>query len=221
MERLRIRTIGVGLALIAAGLVITFSPATVLANRDEPFLEKKAPVKVGEYVFEPNPTSPKAAQSYEVHPDTYTILKPFGIVGRVYQDGPKAFDVLLIASNKKESFHDQRVCFAAQGWNLLEQKEEVIQTKRGPIDLTVAKMTHETRGDQIAVLFYKGPGDKFYATPQGLANAMFLEQVRFGKDLEAVFYRFIPVGEQTSKEELLDFVRSYVEEAQRSSGGYF
>jgi hypothetical protein len=210
----------IGVALIAAGLFITYSPATTLVTRTESFLEQKAPLKVASYAFEASPTSPKPAQSYVVGEDTYKILNPFGIVGRVYRDGAKAFDVLLIASNKKESFHDQRVCFAAQGYNLTDQRIETLETKRGTIPITVTQMTHKDLGEQVAILFYKGPGG-FYPTPQSLAWAMFKEQLMGGTKLEAVFYRVIPVGEATTKEELLQFVRSYLEEAGRYSGGYF
>src|SRR5688572_8113938 len=186
MERLRTRAMIAGLALIVAGAVIQMSPAATHVTRTEAFLEDKAPLKVGDYVFTPSPTSSKPKQSYDVDESTYEILKPFGVVGRVYDDGDRAFDVMLIASNKKDSFHDQRVCFSASGWTLAEETRETINTSRGSIPYTLVQMTNDTGQRQVAIYFYKGPGG-FFAAPQELTKAMFWEQFWGGRDLESVF----------------------------------
>jgi hypothetical protein len=216
MEGLRTRAMVMGLALIGVGVVIQLTPAVQLVKRTEEFLEKKAPTQVGDFKFYSEPMSAKPHQSYAVGQETYDTLKPFGIVGRVYTNGELAFDVLLIASNDKNSFHDQRVCFSAQGWTLTQQTKESIETSRGRVDLTFARMRHASGAEQITAYFYRGPGG-FHAAPSQLTWAMFWD----GTDLEAVFYRFIPIKPDTPKESLLSFIKLYLEEAKDYSGGYF
>jgi hypothetical protein len=221
MERLTLRAFVVGGALLAAGMFIQLTPAVTLTSRTEEFMEQKAPLQVGDYKFVPDPMREKPNQSYVISPETYETLKPFGIVARVYTRGSEAYEVLLIASNDKNSFHDQRVCFSAQGYTLTSETTETMQTKRGPVSFTLVKMTGKERGDQLAAYFYKGPHNRFYAAPGQLTWAMFVEQFLSGTDLECVFYRFIPMRAETTKEELMRFMGSYLEEAEKSSEGYF
>ena len=221
MEGLRKRAMIAGAALLVVGAFIQMSGAVSLVRRTEAFLEDKAPMRVGEFVCYPDTIGKKPKQSYVLDESTYTVLKPFGIVGRVFLKGDEGYDVLLIASNNKESFHDQRVCFSATGWTLTAETEERIQTSRGIVPLTFARMRHAGKGEQITAYCYKGPDDEFVARPQDLTWAMFKEQFRGGQDLESVFYRFIPTRAGTTKEELLAFIKSYLEEARTFSGGYF
>lgn len=217
MEGLRLRAFAVGGILLLAGALVQMTPAKVLPKKTEDELAAKAPRQVGDFIFAPGYS---ADQSYRVHESTYEVLKPFGIVGRIYQKGPEAYDVLLIASNDKNSFHDQRVCFRAQNWTILEETQDEIVTDRGTIPVTMVRMEHPELGPQFAAYFYKGPGG-FYSQPQRLTWAMFLEQVRGGTNLDSVFYRFVPATRDATREQLFGFIREYVKAAEASSGGYY
>ncbi|HVL40335.1 MAG TPA: exosortase-associated EpsI family protein [Fimbriimonadaceae bacterium] len=216
MERLKVRAFATAGVLLLAGMMIQLTPAVDLPSKSEEWLIEQAPAQVDRFTFVPGPS---AGVSYDVHPYTYEELKPFGVVGRIYNAGDEAYDVLLISSNRKESFHDQRVCFSAQGWTLTEETQDTLETHRGRIPITLVKMTHRDIGDQIAVYFYKGPGG-FHARPNQLTWAMFKEQFFWGTDLDSVFYRFIPVR-GGDKDKLYDFIRHYLKAADESSGGYY
>lgn len=224
MERLNSlqrRTIGLALALLAAGIVIQAVPRPKLSDKTEAWMETKAPLKVGDYIFTPVPGSPKPNQSYEVDERTYEELTPFGIVDRVYvKDNNDGFDVLLIASNKKTSFHDNRICFTSQGFQITEQKGVNIQTDRGLVPVTFLTMQHNEYGTRRAVMFYKGPHGKFFPLPQPLALSMFWEEFRLGTDLDSVFYRIMPKDDCTD-EQLIEFTKEYLKASNASSGGFF
>lgn len=222
MERLRTRAVVLGMLLVAAGLAIQLTPSVNLPRRTEAFLEAKAPTKVGDFKFFREPLSSKPEQSYAVAPETYTTLNPFGVVARIFRKGDEAYDVLLIAGNDKGTFHDQRVCFTSQGWTIVEETREALDTSRGRIVMTFARLQRKDRPyEDFAAYFYKGPGDRWFAMPQQLTWAMFVEQFWGGTDLESAFYRFIPVNPGTTKKQLLSFIKLYIEEAGKFSGGYF
>ncbi|MFY9233268.1 MAG: hypothetical protein WAO58_02290 [Fimbriimonadaceae bacterium] len=293
MEKLRFRTILIGAFLIAVGIAIQVAPATNLSPKDEVFMEKSAPTKVGEFSFYGDTLGKKPNQSYAIGQEAYDILRPFGIVGRVYATGSDGYDVLLVSSNKKESFHDQRVCFTASGWTLTGQTQDVLETARGQVPISFVTMKHRLKGDRVAALFYKGPADRgllptlsrivmvgaaaalvvglgwlvvpaffsktrsrsvgivftvmgaaalvlamtamsgpvrsetpsagdsqFYDSPSSLTFAMLKEQLAGGTNMDSTFYRFIPTR-NVSKEELGDFIKSYLVEAEKTSAGYF
>lgn len=293
MEKLRFRAFLIGAFLVAVGVAIQVAPATNLSPKDETFMEKNAPTKVGEFSFYGDTLGKKPNQSYAISQEAYDILKPFGIVGRVYATGSDGYDVLLVSSNKKESFHDQRVCFTASGWTLTGQTQDVLDTPRGQIPISFVTMKHRLKGDRVAALFYKGPADRgllptlsrivmvgaaaslvvglgwliipaffsktgsrtagtvfaavgalglvlattamsgparsetpsasdneFYATPSSLTFAMLKEQLAGGSNMDSTFYRFIPT-KNVSKEELGEFIESYLVEAEKTSAGYF
>lgn len=212
MERLRLRGIVLGVLLLAAGIWIQTTPRVGASTmRTEAWLEQVAPTKAGSF---------RVDSAYKMDETTYSELKPHGIVARRFGDGLRTYDVVLIASNRKESFHDPRVCFVGQGWNLLSQTQKTISTSRGPIPITVAKMSHEGQGQRIAAFFYKGPGG-FYATPQSLTFQWLLRQLKGETENEAVFYRFIPDWDGATEDELSQFISVYLESADASSNGYF
>lgn len=219
MEGLKIRSLAVGGLLILGGLALQAMPKANLTAKDEKFMEDRAPMVVGKFRFEPTSDNPK--QSYKVHESTYEILKPFGVVGRIYTDGQTAFDVMLISGNDKNSFHDNRVCFQAQDYTIVGQEIEPVETERGTIPVTFLTLQHALRGKLSAAMFYKGPGDAWFSLPQPLTWAMFKEQLKLGKDLDSTFYRVIPVQGEPDRAALKAFIKEYVVAAKKSSDGFF
>jgi len=219
MERLKLRSLILGAVLIVVGLLIQSTPRISLAaGKTEDELEKLAPKKVGEYAMLVGAEDPE--QSYKMDKMTYDELKPFGIVSRVFSGQDRMFDVVLIASNRKESFHDPRLCFTSQGWTLQDEEQIEIETSRGRVPVTLADMKSLEGKTQITAFFYKGR-DGYYATSQWFAFYNLLRQLSGSIDLEGVFYRFIPMWEGATRQELIEFIKEYLTEAERTSGGYF
>ncbi|MCH7945574.1 MAG: exosortase-associated EpsI family protein [Armatimonadetes bacterium] len=165
--------------------------------------------------------------SYMMDEVTYRTLEPYGIVARVFENEQtgERYDVVLIASRSKDSFHDPRICFYAQGWALTKQWLDKIPTEtRGELPVTIALMDGPGGTGKLAAFLYKGPG-RFYGSTKELKLGMFLEQMKGGSNLDGAFYRFIPLHNNPDDQEMLDdlkrFIGAYMDESNRSSGGKF
>jgi len=219
MEGLKKRTYFFAALLIVAGAFnfVTYSRAE-RPDKDEAWMEARAPEKIGEMTYARDPKNPN--QSYKMNQMTYDVLVPFGIVSRVYSDNNSGYDVVLIASESRASFHDPRICFSAQNWTLVEQKSVDVQTRtRGVVPITITKMDGPKRG-QLAAFFYRGPSG-FHATTIAVKLDMFTQRLLNREDIEGVFYRFIPTKEDCTEEELKAFIVEYLESSKESSEGYF
>jgi hypothetical protein len=186
-------------------------------------MEQVAPKSVPGYDMVPARDRKFPDVTYKSDKIVYDTLVPYGIVAREFQEqhGPKHFDVNVIASSTKDSFHDPRVCFTAQGWNLDEQTEAMVHTEtRGDVPVTLANMSHKDFGKHPAVFFYKGPGG-FTATTAGIKLQMFTRQFLTLKDQEGVFYRVIALNNGVSTDDLLKFVGQYLDESNKTSDGFF
>lgn len=211
MEGLIKRTIGLAVVLMAAGAWIQFTPRVSGPGKSEAWLKEKAPATIGSYRLD---------EEYQMDPATYKELKPYGIVARKYSNGDKNYDVVIVAGNKKESFHDPRVCFTSQGWDIASQREVIVATNQGPLPMTIARMNHPNAGQRFAAFLYKGPGG-FYASPQKLSMQWLLAQLQGETGTEAVFYRFIPDFENATEADLQAFVVKFLVAAKQSSDGFF
>ena len=186
---------------------------------------ENSPTELEGYSMRGGPDSP--LYSYKMDPLTYNVLEPYGIVARIYEDkvSGQQYDVVIVASRSKESFHDPRVCFSSQGWALSNQWVDKVTTKsRGDVAVTIAVMDGTDTKDQIAAYLYKGP-EGFYANTQRLKMAMLFEQLRGGKNLDGVFYRVIPLKRQPDQihqiNDMKRFIGQYLDEANESSNGFF
>lgn len=213
--------------MVVAGAFLAFAgwayftpkPAPV-PGRTETWMEKVAPATVAEYSFIPNPNPSEGLCSYKSPKMVYDALAPtVGILARVYESQGQKYDVQLIASRDKGSFHDPRVCFTAQHYNIAEEQQISIPTQtRGNIPATLAKMDGPD-GPTVAVYFYHGPHG-FYGDTTKLKIAMLMEQIRGKNDVDAAFYRFIPLGDLNT-DRLLRFIGLYMDKAGKDSNGYF
>jgi hypothetical protein len=165
--------------------------------------------------------------SYKMNDVTYSTLQPYGIVARIFENSKNAqvFDVVVIASDSKDSFHDPRVCFSAQGWVMNNQWLDTVKTaSRGDVPVTITLMDGPEDKNQLAAFVYKGPGG-FYGNTQRLKVAMFRETLFGGGKLDGAFYRFIPGYRDEDQiqqiRELKEFIGKYLDAANEASKGYF
>ena len=185
---------------------------------DEHWMAQKAPVVVGNYTFDPSSENPD--ESYHMSKGTYDTLQPSGIVAREYTSGNKKFDVVLIASDSGESFHDPRVCFTASGWNITHETQEKVHTNaHGDIPMTFVKMQNGKQTNS-ALYFYRGPSG-YESVARKMRFQMLVGQLIHIRNDQGVFYRFIPMTEGISDEDLLQFASKYLDEANQVSGGFF
>jgi len=218
MERLITRAYVFGAILIASGVAIHAWPKPKVERKTEEWMQQHLPTTVGKYVF--YPPHPGAQETSRMDQSVYDILKPFGIVCRVYQANDEQYEVAVIASQSDDSFHDPRVCFSAQKWTLGPMIETPIPTKKhGTVYATITEMTGPP-GERIAAFLYKGP-NRFYPTTAELKWVMLFEQLRGNNNLQGVFYRFIPLHSRATKEDLVKFIGEYLDVAHETSDGFF
>ena len=221
MEGLKKRAfIFAGIMLVAGAFNLATSARAERPDRTESWMEQRVPEKIGDMTFLKSDSNP--AQSYKMDEVTYRVLAPFGIVARVYTgNSGEGYDVVVIASESRASFHDPRICFSASGWTISEQHQTEVQTKtRGTVPITVVRMEGRNNKGQLAAYFYRGPSG-FNASTVSVKLDMFWKRLFGSKDIEGVFYRIIPVNEHITEEQMKKFIGEYLEASKASSDGYF
>lgn len=218
MEKLVRSCVILGVLFCACAAYLFAMPRMKKSIVDEKWMEKRAPDVAAGMKYFASAENPE--QSYKVGEVNYKVLKPYGIVGRRYEQLGIGYDVMLIASGNYESFHDPRVCFTSQGWNIVADQEATVVSKtRGTFKVTLVNM--ENQGQKsVAVYFYKGP-KAFHAKTSPLKLEMFKAALAGQQDVDGVFYRIMPVDPLIPAEELLKFVAEYLDASKESSQGYF
>lgn len=200
------------------GAITMFVPPPRSKAIDENWMAERAPAVVAGYQYLSNPETP--GQTYRMGKSTYETLQPSGIIAREYQSGNKVFDVVLIASDSGESFHDPRVCFTASGWNITKEKHVTVPTQAdGNVPMTFVNMKGGNQ-TKSALYFYRGPNG-YESVARKMRFEMLLGQLIHIRNDQGVFYRFIPMSDGISDEELLQFASNYLDEAHKVSGGFF
>lgn len=219
MDGLILRTWAVGALILVGAAITTYVPPKRSLAVDETWMAQKAPFSVGGFRFQPSTDVP--GQSYKMGKSTYDTLEPSGILARIYQDGDKTYDVVLIASDSSKSFHDPRVCFTAQGWKINKQHQASIETKsHGIVPMTFVDMANADGVRKSALYFYKGPNG-FESVARKMRMEMLVGQLLHARNEQGLFYRFIPMSDNISDQELERFAARYLDEANRTSGGFF
>ena len=225
MERVKKRAVAALGMLLVAGVFMAFSASDDGDTIDEKWMIDNSPRQVGGFKMLSGAESDD--YSYKMDETTYNELQPYGIVAKVYENPEtgETYDVVLIASKSKDSFHDPRVCFSAQGWSLNNQWSDSVETEtRGVAYMTVTDMDGPQGRGRLAAFLYRGQG-KFYKSTNELKLGMFLAQLKGGGNLDGVFYRIIPQYNNPDQAEMLrdmkEFISNYLDTANEVSGGYF
>lgn len=220
----RVLVLGVALCAIGVGFAFAAKAQAPKEKVDEVWMAKRAPAEVDGFRFIASAENP--LESYRMDQGTYDMLDPFGIVSRIYRKVDKSYDVVLIASDKRESFHSPNVCLPAQGWNMSNEHDEKITTKtRGTIPVTVAELDPPNHTGKEYIAFFYRVQDRFIARGGAsifiLTLAMFEGPMKGNFDMNTVFYRFTSQHPGATKEELLKFVGDYLDTAYNTSNHYF
>lgn len=217
MEKLTLRIIAVGAVLIASGALVNALGKQDRTTRTEVWVEGKLPQSVGKFTMV---TGEQPGSTYRMDESTYETLKPYGIVCRRYTKGSEMYDVVVIASRSKESFHDPAQCFTSQGFVLEGSSELPFETKtHGPMMSTLREMVREGR-PMITAYFYKSPTG-YTAKNSEVKWTLLFEQMKLNTDLDSAFYRFIPLHDGATKEQLAKFMGEYMDATAKSSDQIF
>ncbi|MEI7577125.1 MAG: exosortase-associated EpsI family protein [Armatimonadota bacterium] len=202
--------------LTTIGLGYNFAPRPPEKILTEDQVIAMLPTKVGR--FQPMLKDGEKV-SYKMDKSSYDILKPWGICARVFVNGNESYDVVAIASNSKESFHDPQICFSAQGWRLSNQREDVIKTKtHGDIPITLVDM--EQGGNARVAMYFFRLNKGYYGNMSKVKRDMLMYLFTNRAKDEGAFIRVIPTGTvDVAKMKL--FVADWVDAANQTSKGYY
>lgn len=149
------------------------------------------------------------------NPETRDALMASSMSGRKYSHNGNLFEVLVINSDRGESFHNPAACFATQDWNVTEQKTLTRDFPGiGTVPFTYLDM-NMVRGRR-KVLFTYELGDRFIPDQGRLIRTMFLEELKTARRQEVNMYRFIGETETVTEEELLDFAGAFLQTVRNS-----
>ncbi len=217
MERLSKR-VGILCAIVlTTGATLNFAPRQAQVERTEAEIAGMLPLKVKHFTAE---LAPGQYCTYKMDKTNYDVLQPWGIVARVFADGPAKYEVVAIASRKKESFHDPQTCLTAQGWKLSDQRIVTISTKsRGDVPITLFDM--ELGTEKKTAMYFLKTTQGYYSEFGKVKWDMFKFKVfHFGKDDEGAFIRIIPLGPSTEAK-MKQFAADWIDEAVKTSKDYY
>jgi hypothetical protein len=219
LEGVAFRSYLLGFILIVAAIVFYSFPVSMGKAKSLSWLEQNTPIQVKDFRFVPSNANPKA--SYQLNEMVYATLIPDAILGRIYQSQKESYDVLALLSRKRDSFHDQRICFSSQGWTIERFDKEFVKTRLvGTVPVTMIRMHSAEEKNKLAVLFYKGP-NRYYENAEQFKLGMIWEKLIGTPNVEGTFFRIIANSPTTTEKGLRSFVADYLDEAHRVSNGYY
>ena len=223
MESIRKRVVTLGIIFLALGATFMATSQTKHLRTEKWMLDHTPKEFAGYRMVVTDPEKNLNGEvSYVMDEYTYKELHPYGIVARVFvrQQGMRkeSFDAVIIMSNQKDSFHDPRVCFSAQGWTIASEQVESVNTKAyGEVKYSLVTMINGGR-KAFAAYFYRGP-EGYCATTNQVKMQMLKHQMFKLQDAEGAFYRIIPLQDNAKPEDLKVFIDEFLTATKESSKG--
>ncbi len=202
---------------IGVGVVNNVNAISNSARPPESWLVDMVPSQVGDWRLIPLVQGSKI--SYKMDDMTYEELNPIGISCQRFTNGVRDFDVVVIAGDTMQSFHDQRWCFVAQGWTIDKEDFVDIPTKsRGNLPGFLVQISRPGKPPAWALFTFQGPG-KFHSTTPEASKDYFWNEILRGKRHIGFSYRFIPQYTDSLPEEVISFASKFLDEAYKTSDG--
>lgn len=158
--------------------------------------------------------------TYRMDEVSYETLDPIGIAcQRMSDGGSRDFDVVVIAGDSMKAFHDQQICFNAQGWNIVSTKTIYLPTEnRGQVPTFLMEINREEgEPTRTALYMFRAPGG--YKTYNWAKVDFFMNQLTTGKPGLGYSYRFIGLSEDLTEDDVIAFAKNYLDKLYEESGG--
>ena len=221
------------LRIVLGLFVIIRIAAAVLKPRaysdgSEEWMETVVPEQVPGFTLLSSSRTDKSVRMSDV---VYDVLQPFGITTRYLrgEDG-RTYELVVLAGNTRKSFHDPRVCFTAQSWDIGNPGVYKINVPElgGEIEVSAMVMKNVATGSEASAMF-------FYKTPFGIRPDtlrvpfdLTFAKLLLKKNVDAQFYRFMVIppseGEGALEKDLKAlerFARSVFSKFQQSEEGKY
>lgn len=181
-----------------------------------------------EWLYEMMPAEMESAQmrqstlgetvTYRMDESTYEVLEPIGIACQIWSTPEGEFDVVIIAGESMKSFHDQKICFNAQGWNIRDLRQRILPTEsHGDIPFTVMELDRRDGNVKWGIYTFRPPtgfGD-FRTADLGFM----INEIKTGQPGTGYSYRFIGMSDGLTEDQVFDFAKRYMERVKESSNG--
>jgi len=216
MEVTAKRVLVLSSVLILFGVAALVQPRSRGSWKSEQWVEGALPTRVGDFIMKPSSQDP--AVSYKATPFEYEALRPFGIVGRIFDNGKREYDSSAVVGNDRDCFHDPNFCMAGQYYNISGEHMVQLETKtRGVVPVSVMS-AEDNDGKRLVAFCYLGPHG-FHPTQDSLYADWFWTELLLGKPKIGAYYRFMTTTESDTEANLLDFAKAYLDAAKATSKG--
>lgn len=203
---------------VGAGAWVNVNALQNGSRPPESWLLEMVPTQVGEWELD-RALGPDQPITYKMDEITYGELDPIGIAAQRFRFGSMEMDAVVIAGNQNESFHDQRWCFQAQGYELRESAMDSIETKvAGVIPVQLVQISKAGMPATYALFTFQGP-TAFHATTFEMGRDYFIAGMSSASLRNGFFFRFIPLYPGATKEEVKAFAAAYIDTAEQTSKG--
>ncbi len=156
--------------------------------------------------------------SYMMDEKTYETLDPIGIAAQVWTTPVGQFDAVIIASDSIKAFHDQRICFNAQGWVIKDLKvREVDVPSHGMVPFTVMTLDRNDGDTKYGIYTFRPPIG--FTSYEKAKIGFLLNELKTGQPGLGYSYRFIGMSSGLTEDQVIDFAKEYMAAAKKSSGG--
>ncbi|MBL8065749.1 MAG: hypothetical protein JNM34_07810 [Chthonomonadaceae bacterium] len=208
------------LAAILVGFgVLNNSAALRTSGRpSESWVHEMSPSAFEGYTLKPD--KPGSKTSYVMGEVVYKELDPVGITGQYFVDNRgQSWDAVIVVGDRMESFHDQRWCFKAQGWDIKSEENAKVKTKaHGDVPIKLVQIARGNSAPTYATFTFKGP-TAFHEDIPGLSQDFFMYELFKQKKYLGTEYRIIPQFMSATKEDVLKFTGQYIDAVSTSSQG--
>lgn len=156
--------------------------------------------------------------TYKMDKSTYETLDPIGIACQQWRTPTGNYDAVIIAATQMGAFHDQQICFRAQGWNILTVKNREVETKsHGSVPFTVMELENNLGAKQFGIYAFRPPGG-FSGYANGDIGFVKYELSTLKPGI-GFSYRFIGLDNDQTEDDVINFAKTFLEDAKESSNG--
>lgn len=204
--------------LVVFGFLNNSNSLRTSGRPKESWVHDRAPSQVKDFVLRPDMAGSKI--SYTMGDVVYKELDPVGMACQIYNGpGGKSFDAVIVAGDRMESYHDQRWCFKAQGWDIKSEEDATLKTEsHGEIPVKLVQIAQGNGPSTYAIFTFRGPS-KFHSDIPGLSQDYFMHELLKQSKFIGTEYRIIPQYQHATKEEVKQFTADYIDATFKSSGG--
>lgn len=207
-------------------LVLVFAVSAAMSQlgkgrherKTEKWLEDQMLTEVGDWVLAPDTFDSKI--SYKMDERSYEILDPVGMACQKFKDGAgRQADVVIIAGDSMQAFHDQKVCFTGQGMSVEFKNKTLVTKTYGEIPVSWMHITSPRFSGKLeAVYIFRDPlGFNTYdGAKWGFMKAKLKTPF---SPIMGYSYRFMGDTPEVSEKDVAELAVAYLDKLAESTNG--